>query len=85
MTAMWTILILALGLLVAGRYGADTRTDTDPTGRDPGAPHGPVHHHTVRADLGLLTALARRAAAQRRAWELFDLAQRPWETRPRHL
>lgn len=83
--AIWTALAIALGVVAGARYGADTRTDADPTGRDPAAPRGPVHHHTVRADLALLAALARRARAHRRAWELFDLAQRPWETEPRHL
>src|SRR6185295_16783288 len=56
------VLVVA-GLLLVARYGADSRTSGDPTGRDAAWPTGPVREHTPREVrpaplLGALRALA---------------------------
>ena len=63
------------GLRLVARYGADSRTSGDPTGRDTAWPTGPVREHTPREDLHL----ARAWFAQLRCWELFERSLRPWE------
>lgn len=77
---------VVLGVLLVARYGADSRGTGDPTGRDAAWPRSPQRAHTPGADARVLAALtasvARRIAAHRRAWELFDAAQRPWEADP---
>lgn len=76
-TVLGAIVVLAIGLVA--RYGADSRRGDDPTGRDPAWPTGPSREHTPREDLALLTAWARRVAAHRRCWDLFESSLRPWE------
>ena len=88
-----TLTIVLLGaLIVAGlalvvRYGADSRSTGDPTGRDAAWPSAPTREHTPREDVALVRALMARAAAQVRCWELLEVSLRPWEapapTRPR--
>jgi hypothetical protein len=68
---------------LAARYGADSRTGADPTGRDPAWPGSPSRPHTVRADLergrGILAGLRRLWDGQVRAHSAHDRALRPWE------
>lgn len=80
MTAMVTFwgVLLVLGFLAVARYGADTRSEADPTGRDPAWPVT-RRPHTVRGDAVLLGELAHRIAAHRRLWEAYDRSLRPWE------
>ena len=75
MVTFWGVL-LVLGVLAVARYGADSRGDADPTGRDPAWSSAPHREHTPRDGV---TALARWVAAHRRCWELYDAALRPWE------
>lgn len=78
-------LVLAVVAFLVARYGADTRSHDRADHRDPALPRGPQYAHTPASDLRLLAALARRVAAQRRAWAAFDRSLRPWEsqrTRP---
>jgi hypothetical protein len=70
---------LAVGVLLVARYGADSRSTGDPTGRDPAWPSAPAREHTPLRDLGLVRATLARAAAQVRCWEVFDRSLRPWE------
>ena len=78
MVTFWGVL-LVLGFLAVARYGADTRSEADPTGRDPAWPVT-RRPHTVRGDAVLLGELAHRIAAHRRLWEAYDRSLRPWET-----
>jgi hypothetical protein len=78
MVTFWGVL-LVLGFLAVARYGADTRSEADPTGRDPAWPVT-RRPHTVRGDAVLLGELARRVAAHRQLWEAYDRSLRPWET-----
>ena len=75
--------LLALVAGLAARYGADSRTGADPTGRDAAWPSAPTYRHAVRADAtvaaGLLRGLARRARAHVRAWDALDRSLRPWD------
>ncbi len=73
MITFWGVLVV-LGVLLVARYGADGRPDADPMGRE----------HTRHEDAALLAAFARRVAAHRRCWELFDRSLRPWESQDRH-
>jgi hypothetical protein len=75
MVTFWGILVV-LGVLAVARYGADSRSDADPTGRDPAWPATPTRAHTPREDV---TWLGRLIAHHIRAWELHDRAMRPWE------
>ncbi|HWN27230.1 MAG TPA: hypothetical protein VNP37_09720 [Actinomycetospora sp.] len=77
MVTFWGVL-LVLGFLAVARYGADTRSEADPTGRDPAWPVV-RRPHTVRGDAVLLGEIARRIAAHRRLWEAYDASLRPWE------
>jgi hypothetical protein len=70
---------LAVGVLLAVRYGADSRSTGDPTGRDRAWPSAPAREHTPVRDLALVRAAVARAAAQVRCWEAFDRSLRPWE------
>lgn len=80
---MATVILIAVlivaGLLLVARYGADSRSPGDPTGRDPGWSDRPVRDHTPREDFSLARAALARAAAQVRCWEIFDRSLRPWE------
>jgi hypothetical protein len=78
MVTFWGVL-LVLGFLAVARYGADTHSEADPTGRDPAWPVT-RRPHTVRGDAVLLGELAHRIAAHRRLWEAYDRSLRPWET-----
>lgn len=79
MTVILILGVVAGLVLIAGRYGADSRTGADPTGRDPAWPAHPGRDHSPRADLRLLRALAGAWAAQVRAERVLDRHQRPWE------
>jgi hypothetical protein len=81
MVTFWGVL-LVLGFLAVARYGADTRSGADPTGRDPAWPVT-RRPHTVRGDAVLIAELAHRAAAHGRLWEAYDRSLRPWETEQR--
>ena len=81
MVTFWGVL-LVLGFLAVARYGADTRSEADPTGRDPAWPVT-RRPHTVRGDAVLLGELAHRIAAHRRLWEAYDRSLRPWEQESR--
>jgi hypothetical protein len=83
MVTFWGVL-LVLGFLAVARYGADTRSEADPTGRDPAWPVT-RRPHTVRGDAVLLGELAHRIAAHRRLWEAYDRSLRPWETESKDL
>jgi hypothetical protein len=83
MVTFWGVL-LVLGFLAVARYGADTRSEADPTGRDPAWPVT-RRPHTVRGDAVLLGELAHRIAAHRRLWEAYDRSLRPWETESQDL
>lgn len=82
MTVVLGLAVVAVLVLITARYGADSRTGGDPTGRDAAWPDRPVRHHTPRADLRVLRALTRAWSGQVRAWEAFDRQQRPWEGCP---
>lgn len=73
------LVVVAVLVLVAARYGADSRTGADPTGRDAAWPDRPVRHHTPRGDLRVLRALGRAWAAQVHAHRVLDRELRPWE------
>lgn len=77
MTLTVTLLgvLVVAGLLLVARYGADSRSTGDPTGRDAAWPSTPVREHTPLEDL----RLARAWFAQLRCWELFERSLRPWE------
>ncbi len=77
-TVVLGLATVAVLVLFAARYGADSRTGGDPTGRDAAWPDRPVRHHTPRADLRAMRALTRLWAGQLRAHEAFDRHQRPW-------
>ncbi|MHC1557481.1 hypothetical protein ACR9E3_00905 [Actinomycetospora sp. C-140] len=79
-----TLTIVLLGALAAGlalvvRYGADSRSTGDPTGRDAAWPSTPTREHTPREDVALVRAVLGRAAAQVRCWQLFESSLRPWD------
>jgi hypothetical protein len=78
MVTFWGVLVV-LGFLAVARYGADTRSGEDPTGRDPAWPVT-RRPHTVRGDAVLFVELAHRAAAHGRLWAAFDRSLRPWES-----
>jgi hypothetical protein len=80
MVTFWGALVV-LGVLLVGRYGADSRSDGDPTGRDPVWTDRPVRAHSPREDIALVAALGRRWVAHERAWEAFDQSLRPWAAR----
>lgn len=82
MSVVIALVVLALLVALVARYGADSRTGADPTGRDPAWPEAPVRHHTPRADLRILRALARVWAGQVRAHAVFLDHVRPWEVTP---
>ena len=75
MVTFWGVLVV-LGVLLIGRYGADSHDDGDPTGRDPIWTGRPTRAHTPREDLSVLV---RRVRAHQQAWEIYDRALRPWE------
>ena len=77
MVTFWGVLVV-LGFLAVARYGADTRSEADPTGRDPAWPVV-QRAHTVRGDAVLLGGIARRIAAHRRLWDAYDASLRPWD------
>ncbi|MFC5138746.1 hypothetical protein ACFPK1_10930 [Actinomycetospora rhizophila] len=70
--------LLVVGFLAVARYGVDSRSGSDPTGRDPAWP-ATQRAHTVRGDAALLGELARRVAAHRALWSAYDRSLRPWE------
>ena len=82
MSVVIALVVLTLLVVLVARYGADSRTGADPTGRDAAWPAGPVRHHTPRADLRILRALARAWAGQVRAHAVFLDRLEPWEVRP---
>ncbi|MEJ2859692.1 hypothetical protein [Actinomycetospora flava] len=71
--------LLVVGFLAVARYGVDSRSGSDPTGRDPAWPVT-RRPHTLRGDAVLLGELARRIDAHRRLWAAYDRSLRPWET-----
>lgn len=75
MVTFWGVLVV-LGVLAVARYGADSRSEADPTARDAAWPAGPTRAHSPREDL---TWLGRLIAHHARAWEVHDRAMRPWE------
>ncbi|WP_433788036.1 hypothetical protein ACQPX6_14635 [Actinomycetospora sp. CA-101289] len=76
------LLAVVVGLVLAVRYGADSRGTGDPTGRDPAWPSAPTREHTPARDLAVVRAAIARWAAQVRCWELFERSLRPWEAAP---
>lgn len=78
MTVILGLAAVALLVLLVGRYGADSRTGPDPTGRDAAWPARPVRHHDPRTDARALRALVRLWRGQVRAHEAFDRSLRPW-------
>lgn len=81
MSLVIALVVLTLLVGLVARYGADSRTGPDPTGRDAAWPEGPVRHHGPRADLRLLRAVARAWAAQVRAHAVLAERVEPWEIR----
>jgi hypothetical protein len=79
MTVILGLAAVAGLVLIAARYGADSRTGGDPTGRDAAWPAGPVRHHGPVRDLRALRSLGRLWAGQVRAQQAFERALRPWE------
>ena len=77
MVTFWGVL-LVLGFLAVARYGVDSRSGQDPTGRDPAWPVT-RRPHTVRGDAVLLGELARGVAAHQQLWAAYDRSLRPWE------
>jgi hypothetical protein len=78
-TTLAVLVVLTVAVLLVARYGADSRSTGDPTGRDPAWPDRPVREHTPRADVALVRAALARVAAHIRCWELLDRSLRPWE------
>lgn len=73
------LLAVVVGLVLAVRYGADSRGTGDPTGRDPAWPSAPAREHTPARDVAVVRAAVARWAAHARCWELFERSLRPWE------
>ena len=70
--------LLVVGFLAVARYGVDSRSGEDPTGRDPAWPVT-RRPHTVRGDAVLLGELYRRVAAHQQLWSAYERSLRPWE------
>ncbi|MDD7964699.1 hypothetical protein [Actinomycetospora lemnae] len=80
-TIVFGVLVVA-ALLATTRYGADSRSGGDPTGRDPAWSSAPTRQHTPRRDLALGRALAARWAAYLRLCDIYERELRPWEAPP---
>ncbi|MEJ2887385.1 hypothetical protein [Actinomycetospora aeridis] len=76
--------LLVVGFLAVARYGVDSRSGDDPTGRDPAWPVT-RRPHTVRGDAVLLGELARRVSAHRQLWSAYERSLRPWESEQSEL
>lgn len=72
--------LVVLGVLVLARYAANDPVDRFEPVDGPRPPdRSRWARHALPVDLVLFAALARRVAAYRHAWAVFDRDLRPWD------